>query len=69
MTPAFLSESELAARWTVSTRYLRALRSQRRIDFVRFGRRIAYPISAVEQYEREQLVEARVVTMARRRNA
>ena len=67
--PLFLSERDLATRWTVSTRFVRQLRAERRIDFVRLGRRVIYPLSAVELYEREQLVEARVATMPRRRNA
>lgn len=68
--PVFLSESELATRWRVSTRFVRQLRAERRIDFVRLGRRVIYPTAAVELYEQEQLVEARVVTMPRQgRNA
>ena len=50
-------------------RIVRQLSAERRIDFVRLGRRVIYPLSAVELYEREQLVEARVATMPRRRNA
>jgi len=64
----FFSESELASRWCVSTRFVRQLRAERRIDFVRLGRRVIYPVNAVELYEQEQLVEARVATMPRRRN-
>jgi len=68
-SPLFLSESELASRWRVSTRFVRQLRAERRIDFVRLGRRVIYPVNAIELYESEQLIEARVATMPRRRNS
>jgi len=64
---AFLTEQQVADRWHLSTRFVRQVRKERRIDCVMFGRCPRYPIEAVELYEREQLVEARTVTMKRRR--
>ena len=52
LAPIFLTESEVAERWHVSTRFVRELRRQRRIDCVMFGRCPRYPIEAVELYER-----------------
>ena len=64
---AFLSESALAARWTVSTRFIRQLRADGKLDHIKLGRRVIYPLSFVEIYEREQLIEARTPTMPRNR--
>lgn len=61
----FLSERELASRWRLSTRFVRQLRAEGRLDFHRFGRRVVYPLAFVELYEREQLVRAKTVTLRR----
>lgn len=58
-----LTEKELAARWRVSTRHVRQLREEGRLDHMRFGRRVVYPLAFIEQYEREQTVLAQTVTM------
>jgi len=67
--PAFLSERELAYRWRVSTRLIRQMRTDRKLDHVRFGRRVVYPVAAIELYEREQLVLAKSVTVPFKRRA
>jgi hypothetical protein len=66
----FLTESELAERWRVDARTVRRLRAEGRLDFMRPApRRVVYPIKAVELFERENLHEAHVVTLPRRRKA
>ncbi len=59
----YLSESELAARWRVSTRYVRQLRADGKLDHMKLGRRVVYPLGFIELFESEQTVEARAVTV------
>jgi len=67
MTAIYLTERELAARWRSSVRHVARLRSERRIDFVKIGRRVLYSIEAVERFEREQTVEAKCITLSTRK--
>jgi hypothetical protein len=52
---AYLTQSELAARWLISERTLEGWRY--RMDdgpgFTRFGRAVRYPLTAVEEFEAE----------------
>ncbi len=51
-TPSWLTEKELALRWTLSPRTLQRLRkSGSGPDFAYIGRSVRYPIASVKQHE------------------
>ena len=53
LTPLFLTEVELAARWKMAVKTLRNSRvSGGHIPFVRIGRLVRYRLQDVEAYER-----------------
>lgn len=59
LQPIGIREQEAAETLGVSTSALRAWRSQGRGPaFSRLGRRVIYPVSALEEYVRKNLVES-----------
>jgi hypothetical protein len=69
MTPAFLSERDLAARWGVDPETVRRLRLAGKLRFFRptGEKSIRYAIADVERYEHEQTTDQVVVGMKRAR--
>jgi len=52
-----LTVAEAAARFNTSERFPRRLIAERRITFVRLGRHVRIPASAVEEFIRSGMVE------------
>ena len=48
----FLTIAEVAARWSMSERFVQQLAQTGEITSTRFGRRVHIPLRAVEAYER-----------------
>jgi hypothetical protein len=58
MTPIYLNQQELAARWRISPRTLERWRYLKTgIDFYRLGAKIAYSLDDIEAYERRRRAE------------
>lgn len=57
MNVTHLTSKQLAGRWCMAEGTLANWRAQGRgPPFIRFGRRILYPLSEIERYEREHSV-------------
>jgi excisionase family DNA binding protein len=56
-----LTVAEAAARFNTSERFPRRLIAERRITFVRLGRHVRIPASAVDEFIRDGLVEPATV--------
>jgi predicted DNA-binding transcriptional regulator AlpA len=58
-----LTETELATRWSMTTKTLYRWRTQNRgPKYMKLGKRILYPITAVESYENQIMVDVEAVT-------
>ena len=54
--PIYLTQNELAERWSVSPRSLEQARYHNSgVQYLKVGSRVRYPLSAVEKYEREHM--------------
>ena len=58
-----LTETELATRWSMTTKTLYRWRTQNRgPKYMKLGKRILYPLTAVESYENQIMVDVEAVT-------